>query len=854
MGQPTAYNITTDFSSEVDAGTVGATNINSTKVDTELNNVETTLDSILVNIALSQADDGSPKDDWVDLPSLADDVINFVTTNGNGWYATDTGSVNTMVVTLDPIPTSLTNGMFVVTDIKLTSTSTAVTLNVNGLGAKVVVTDGAGAVPSVGALTIGTFYGFQYDLSADKFQIVFSGDSITQATAAASSATAAASSATSASSSATSAASSATASASSATAAASSATAAASSATASASSATAAAASETAAETAETNAETAETNAETAETNAETAQTAAETAAGTVAWQFKFDTSTSMADPGAGDFRMDSATVSAVRNIAFDATLSSTSTPDISAYIATWGASTSTIKGHLTIIQEDTPANFIVFSISSAVADNTGWLQVVVNAAVASGGSLFGSTKECRVTFTRTGDKGTTGDTGARGSDAGLDMTFESTTTDTDQGVGKVWFNNGTLSSASVLYMDDVDANSASINSWVDSWDDSTTTALRGTVKIVQQANPAIFAIYSVTGAVTSSSTYSKIPVSYITGAGSFTDADASSVSFFRTGNTGSAGSSTPADNVFRIQDNGDNTKQIAFEASGIGSGVTRTITMPNSDVTLGTPNSNTVDSVHYVDGSIDNEHIADNAIDSEHYADGSIDNAHIADDAIDSEHYADGSIDEAHIADNAVTLAKMAGGTDGQIITFDASGDPVAVGPGSDGEVLTSTGAGSPPAFEAAAGGEATYVQFPATQVASADANRLDDYEEGTFTPILNGASTTTYTTQNGQYVKIGQFVWINFTLQINSLGDGSTSTFAGLPFTPDVAMTSAPATLGYNATLAVNIVSLNPFLTPTTTTGSMRGRTAAAASISVQAVYGNGARTDISACYQIA
>jgi len=128
-------------------------------------------------------------------------------------------------------------------------------------------------------------------------------------------------------------------------------------------------------------------------------------------------------------------------------------------------------------------------------------------------------------------------------------MTFESTTTDTDQGVGKVWFNHGTLSSASVLYMDDVDANSASINSLVDSWDDSTTTALRGTVKVVQQANPAIFAIYNVTGAVVSASTYSKIPVSYVTGAGSFTDADASSVSFFRTGDKGATGGSTPDDN-----------------------------------------------------------------------------------------------------------------------------------------------------------------------------------------------------------------------------------------------------------------------------------------------------------------
>jgi hypothetical protein len=165
-------------------------------LDTEFVNVEATLDQIVANLALSQASDGTPKDDWVDLPSLADDVINYITTNGNGWYAADTGAVNAMVVTLDPVPASLTNGMFVVTDIKLTNTATAVTLNVNGLGAKVVVTDGAGSVPSVGALTIGTFYGFQYDLSADKFQIVFSGDSIAHSASASISATAAAASAT----------------------------------------------------------------------------------------------------------------------------------------------------------------------------------------------------------------------------------------------------------------------------------------------------------------------------------------------------------------------------------------------------------------------------------------------------------------------------------------------------------------------------------------------------------------------------------------------------------------------------------------------------------------------------------
>ena len=46
-------------------------------------------------------------------------------------------------------------------------------------------------------------------------------------------------------------------------------------------------------------------------------------------------------------------------------------------------------------------------------------------------------------------------------------------------------------------------------------------------------------------------------------------------------------GGDTPADNVFRIQDNLDRTKQIAFQASGISTGTTRTVTMPNKDITL---------------------------------------------------------------------------------------------------------------------------------------------------------------------------------------------------------------------------------------------------------------------------
>ena len=62
--------------------------------------------------------------------------------------------------------------------------------------------------------------------------------------------------------------------------------------------------------------------------------------------------------------------------------------------------------------------------------------------------------------------------------------------------------------------------------------------------------------------------------------------------------------------------------------------------------------------------------------------------------------------------------------------------------------------------------------------------ANYLDDYEEGTWTPVLVGGTTTTYTSQIGKYTKIGQLVHLYFDIHINAVGNGSTNTVGGIPF----------------------------------------------------------------------
>ena len=79
--------------------------------------------------------------------------------------------------------------------------------------------------------------------------------------------------------------------------------------------------------------------------------------------------------------------------------------------------------------------------------------------------------------------------------------------------------------------------------------------------------------------------------------------------------------------------------------------------------------------------------------------------------------------------------------------------------------------------------------ITFPATQSASTDANTLDDYEEGTWTPVLadaaSGGNTFTMVTQNGLYTKIGNVVTVYYRATWSSKGSASgVIRLRGFPF----------------------------------------------------------------------
>jgi len=131
-----------------------------------------------------------------------------------------------------------------------------------------------------------------------------------------------------------------------------------------------------------------------------------------------------------------------------------------------------------------------------------------------------------------------------------------------------------------------------------------------------------------------------------------------------------------------------------------------------------------------------------------------------------------------------------------------------------------------------------------------TAAANELDDYEEGTWTPSLGG--NTTYNYQQGNYTKIGRFVYIRGALSVATLGTGSTTDITGLPFSTGSITGRFGGNVHYFDTTAVNVLNLTVYLNVNTVSFSNIS-TAGTGTTDSPAIFGNTAAVQFTVCYQV-
>ena len=242
---------------------------------------------------------------------------------------------------------------------------------------------------------------------------------------------------------------------------------------------------------------------------------------------------------------------------------------------------------------------------------------------------------------------------------------------------------------------------------------------------------------------------------------------------------------------------------------------------------TIGTPDDNSVATAKLQDGAVTTAKIADNAITSakigvdvivaadlaansitvSEIQDDAVTTAKIADDAITSAKIADDAITSALIADDAITSALIADDAVVQAAIADDAVDEARIqisNAGSNGQFLSKQSGNTGGLTWAAAGIDGWSSNSNNLLPASASsgiylgvnsataANLLDDYEEGTFTPVFvpsSGSFTSvSYNYNDGWYTKVGRLVTFQIVLGPSGSNHSGASGYlkiGGLPFT---------------------------------------------------------------------
>ena len=413
----------------------------------------------------------------------------------------------------------------------------------------------------------------------------------------------------------------------------------------------------------------------------------------------------------------------------------------------------------------------------------------------------------------------------------GLFYLFSDTTTDADPGAGYIRINNADPALATAAYIDVLDANGATVSGEIDTWDDSTSLG-KGNVWVRGIADPSAFHAYELTGSVVDGTGYRKLTLTYIGGSGSFAADDELMVAFARTGDTGE-GYVTDATVA-------DPSELTALE--GEAAGYLVFVTDLQTDFGAYSGRSGVVELVAGPDWALVAIYTGPQGIQGppggtgptgpkgiNWQGDYSGATAYVEDDGV----LYNGSSWRALGAttgnapptlpttsntwweliaragtDGAGTVSSIAAGDGISVDNTDPTSPVVSVDFAAVAEdILPDTDSTRDLGSASKAWAEvhadlvaAPALKFPATAIPSSDPNTLDDYEENTFTPVVEGTSTAgtgTYTQQQGRYTKTGREV----SFEINVAWSAHTGTgnliISGLPFTSSGSGIVVPATV---------------------------------------------------------
>lgn len=250
---------------------------------------------------------------------------------------------------------------------------------------------------------------------------------------------------------------------------------------------------------------------------------------------YAFGAGTATADPGAGYLSANSATLAAITQLCISET-------------DQWGASIAGVLGALTantvlkLSSVGAPANFLVVRVTASPTDVGPYRTVPV--AFIDGGGSFAQDARLALEWAMVGATGAVGPAGATGSDVGIRWNFESSTTMAAPATGGLRLNNAVVANVTQLALAAAcgETGNPNVLGVVQSWDDSTNTAHRGTLTVRKAGSPNVFFVYSIVGALVDNTSWLQVPVQFTGGSGALSAGDAITVAFTRTGNVGAPG------------------------------------------------------------------------------------------------------------------------------------------------------------------------------------------------------------------------------------------------------------------------------------------------------------------------